>query len=210
LGSKEVAVRLGGIYALEGVINTSDQYHQPALEALSAFVREGAKPPTPLVNNELPPVNAKPPTDIQAALTAIGRRSPGKGDVNLSGVSIAGADLSRAELGRADLSHADITGANLSGANLSGTNLSHADLRGANLSAADLSRAYLRGGHLGLANLSGADLSRAYLRGAHLSLANLSGANLRSADLDGQKQLNEACGSEAVLPTGLTLKPCSP
>ena len=46
LGSKEVVIRLGGIYALEGVMNTSDQYHQPVLEALSAFVGEGVRQPT--------------------------------------------------------------------------------------------------------------------------------------------------------------------
>jgi hypothetical protein len=28
----EVRLRLGGIYALEGVMNASDQYHQPVLE----------------------------------------------------------------------------------------------------------------------------------------------------------------------------------
>jgi hypothetical protein len=35
LGSDKIVVRLGGIYALEGVMNTSQQYHQPVLEALS-------------------------------------------------------------------------------------------------------------------------------------------------------------------------------
>src|SRR6202035_5811098 len=35
LGSDKVVVRLGGIYALEGVMNTSEQYHRPGLEALS-------------------------------------------------------------------------------------------------------------------------------------------------------------------------------
>src|ERR1700736_3915756 len=34
LGSDRVVVRLGGIYALEGVMNISEQYHQPVLEAL--------------------------------------------------------------------------------------------------------------------------------------------------------------------------------
>jgi hypothetical protein len=33
-------MRLGGIYALEGVMNTSEQYHGSVLEGLSAFVRE--------------------------------------------------------------------------------------------------------------------------------------------------------------------------
>jgi hypothetical protein len=37
LGDDKVVVRLGGIYALEGVMNTSGQYHQPVLDALCAF-----------------------------------------------------------------------------------------------------------------------------------------------------------------------------
>jgi hypothetical protein len=40
LGSDKLTIRLGGIYALEGVMNTSAQYHEPVLEALCAFVRE--------------------------------------------------------------------------------------------------------------------------------------------------------------------------
>ena len=60
LGSATPAIRLGGIYALEGVMNTSEQYHQPVLEALSAFVRVGTKTET----GEDPPTD-----DIQAALT---------------------------------------------------------------------------------------------------------------------------------------------
>jgi hypothetical protein len=38
LASDNVTMRLGGIYALEGVMNTSTDYHQPVLEALCAFV----------------------------------------------------------------------------------------------------------------------------------------------------------------------------
>src|SRR3954466_7621003 len=46
LGSKEIETRLGGIYVLEGVMNTSKQYHKPVLEALSAFVRDHTKAET--------------------------------------------------------------------------------------------------------------------------------------------------------------------
>jgi hypothetical protein len=139
LGSEKLVVRLGGIYALEGVMNTSDQYHQAVLEALSAFVREGAKFELPV---------QEPHTDIQAALTVIGRRTAGPGVVDLSGAHLSGAILKAARLSGADL--------------------------------------------------YGADLRR----------ADLSGANLVGADLDGQKQLEAACGSNAVLPAGLTLRPC--
>ena len=46
LGSDKVVVRLGGIYALEGVMNTSEQYYQLVLEALSAFVRDSTRTAT--------------------------------------------------------------------------------------------------------------------------------------------------------------------
>jgi hypothetical protein len=217
LGSKEIVVRLGGIYALEGVMNTSDQYHQPVLEALSAFVREGAKPPQPLVNNECRE-RAKPPTDIQAALTVIGRRSAGQGAVNLSGAVIPGANLFGTDLSAYVLSDANLTGANLSQAFLGNADLIDANLSCAKLFRANLTGSYLAGDNLsqaflGVADLSHANLSRANLTGAVLTGANLTGAvltgaNLTDATLDGQQQLDEACGSEAVLPTGLTLKPC--
>jgi hypothetical protein len=75
LGNKDGQIdqRLGGIYALEGVMNGSEQYHQPVLEALCAFVRDGAQPKA----DNAPPPKADisaPATDIQAALTVIGRR----------------------------------------------------------------------------------------------------------------------------------------
>jgi hypothetical protein len=43
VGDSKLVARIGGIYALEGVMNTSEQYHQPVLEALRAFVRNGTK-----------------------------------------------------------------------------------------------------------------------------------------------------------------------
>jgi len=80
--SDKIVVRLGGIYALEGVMKTSEQYHQPVLEALCAFVRDGANTDTP-----------EPPADIQATLTVIGRREGGIGDVDLSGAHMPNVRL---------------------------------------------------------------------------------------------------------------------
>jgi hypothetical protein len=73
LASDKMAERLGGIYALEGVMNTSEQYHQPVVEALCAFVRNETTEKT---------VGDRPAEDVQAALTVIGRRKQGSGDVN--------------------------------------------------------------------------------------------------------------------------------
>ena len=100
LGAKDnLTMRLGGTYALEGVMNTSEQYHQPVLEALCAFVRD---------RTIGEPVGDIPATDIQAALTVIGRRKPGPARI----------DLSRAVMQGADLTHLDLHGANLINAKL--------------------------------------------------------------------------------------------
>ena len=212
LGSEKVVVRLGGIYALEGVMNGSGQYHQPVLEALTAFVREGAKLPATAPTPG--PPTQKPPTDIQAALTVIGRRSEGSGFVDLTNANIAGADVSGdlkdGDLRGANLTHAFMFLADLSGADLRGTSLTGADLRGANLTGALVTGASLRGADLRGANLTRDDLSDADLSDAKLEGANLTDTHLTGARALGQKQLDEACGSNAMLPTGLTLKPCQP
>jgi uncharacterized protein YjbI with pentapeptide repeats len=178
LASDKIAMRLGGIFALEGVMNTSErpeQYRGPLLEALCAFVREYTIGKT---------VSEKPDIDIQAALTVIGRRK-GPELPDLAKVNIPGANLSRANLRGADLNGADLNSAYLSFANLSFANLIGANLTGANLTGANLSRVDLTGADLTGANLGLADLNGAYLSGATLTGANLRGANLRSADMSG-------------------------
>jgi hypothetical protein len=206
LASDKIAMRLGGIYALEGVMNTSEQYHGPVLEALCAFVRESALGKT---------ISQQPTTDIQAALTVIGRRAEGPGALNLSKVRIPGANLIGANLSGANLLDANLGDANLIAANLSGANLNSANLGSANLGSANLSGAHLIGAQLGDANLTAANLTAANLIGANLSGANLLAANLSGANLSGaknltQEQLNAACGNATQPPAGLTLKPCSP
>jgi hypothetical protein len=42
MSGRKTGCRLGGIYALEGVRNTSEQYHQPVL-TLCAFVHDGTR-----------------------------------------------------------------------------------------------------------------------------------------------------------------------
>jgi hypothetical protein len=186
LAGKEIAMRLGGIYALEGVMNTSPEYYQPVLEALCAFVRDSTPHrqvvPTRLFSAQpsfpAETTTDRPPNDILAALTVIRRRKAGPGVVDLTGATISSAKLTGARLSRADLSSADLRRADLSHADLS-----DADLTGADLSLASLTNANLAGARLGRADLTGADLSHANLTGARLSDADLSHADLRRADL---------------------------
>jgi hypothetical protein len=80
LASDKIVERLGGIYVLEGVMNTSIDYHKPVLEALCAFVRESTTRQKGSLTVTAPRDGTAgkdpdiPPNDIQTALTVIGRR----------------------------------------------------------------------------------------------------------------------------------------
>ena len=190
-GEKSNSVkRLGGLYALEYVMNdvANDHsgnvvsahpgpYHQPILEALCAYLRDGTQSDT----------SGRPPaTDIQAALTVIARRHAEAGDViDLQGVHIPNATLSHLNLSGANLSGANLSGINVPGAVLSRVALSGADLSGAHLPGADLDHANLTNANLFAATLSGADLTGANLFASKLYGANLAGAKGADASLNG-------------------------
>ncbi|MDJ0590163.1 MAG: pentapeptide repeat-containing protein [Pleurocapsa sp. MO_226.B13] len=202
---KDTTVRIGGIYALEGISKQYDNYFWTIMEVLTSYVRENSSLPPEIKQNpqneeereqrikelrNLPEVKI----DIQAALTVIRRSEdpePGRDEridlslTNLKDADLGGADLSGANLGNVNLSGADLSGANLGNVNLSGANLGNVNLGNVNLSGADLGGADLSSADLSGANLSGANLSGANLRGANLRGANLRGANLRGANLDG-------------------------
>jgi hypothetical protein len=205
LGNKDNALqRLGGIYLLEGVMNTSEEYYRPILDTLCALVRDGSMTLT----------EGPPPTDIQATLTVIGRRRlvpgvlPDLRDVHIPKASLKGANLS------GFLDRADLHGAYLSGAILTGAAMPGANLSGAYLSSADLSETGLPGADLSSADLRSANLTRVYLSDANLSGADLRSANLTRADLRGavgltQAQLAKACGTDVKLDPMLTINACS-
>ena len=223
LGEKDhLMIRLGGIYALERIARDSDKDHWPIMEVLTAYVRDTA-PWIPKEAQPLPegqalvlqsprmhtpawstvegPALRPTPTDIQAILTVIGRRtrSPnreGEYRLDLHNTDLRSADLLAAHLERADLFAAHLEGADLFRAHLEGTDLSRAHLERANLIAAHLEGAFLIAAHLERANLRAAHLEGAFLIAAHLERANLraahlEGAFLREAHLEGQN-LREA------------------
>jgi uncharacterized protein YjbI with pentapeptide repeats len=187
LGSDKLDVRIGGIYALERVARDSLRDHPTVMEVLAAFIREHSREQGPSAESgaELPQWTTRP--DVQAAVTAIGRRNSeyDRQSVNLSGSQLLGADLTGADLTSADLTSADLTGADLTGADLTAVHLTSARLTGADLTAAHLTRADLTGADLSGAHLSGTVLRGADLTGAHLTDADLTSAHLFGADLSG-------------------------
>lgn len=126
VGSKTLDVRLGGMYALERLARDSPRDHQAVYDVLAAFIREHDPKPSVKVKR-LP---AQPATDVQAALTIMGRRNTrlDADEPNLTNIRIVGADLRGADLTNADLTGALLTGADLRSAHLTGADLTGADL----------------------------------------------------------------------------------
>jgi uncharacterized protein YjbI with pentapeptide repeats len=161
------------------------------MEVLSAFVRE--KPPLKGDLDEKKTEDKqqpqKPRTDIQAALTVIGRRNPEKDPKNQ----------------KLNLSKADIAGADLIGANLQGAILIEANLQGAFLNEAKLQKAILWGAELQKAILWGAELQGADFLRAKLQEACLTkGANSKDAINLTQQQIESAYGdSTTILPENI-------
>jgi hypothetical protein len=182
LGHVEVAVRLGGIYALGRLARDADAglRHQ-VRQILAAYVR--TKAPWPADPSRI--ANDPPAVDVQAALTV------------LTGVAIDGEPLMRSvDLGSCDLRAADLREADLRGVRLAESHLEWADLSLANLS--NVSLVTVQGDHIDLtgATLRGAKLHGARLRGAVLKGAHLEGAELDAADLTDGADLTGATGAE--------------
>ncbi|MGW0990285.1 pentapeptide repeat-containing protein [Streptomyces sp. NPDC002486] len=194
LGSPEIYVRIGGILALEQIVQDApEQAATDAAEVLSHFIRHRA----PKARRQNDPDNGGLPNeleaDVQAALTALTRAESRthvdpRQRLDFRGLHLAGAYLKAADLTYADLRMADLTGAYLSGATLTeatliSTNLAKATLFGATLTRADLAHATLTEANLRSADLTEAYLVRAALTGAKFGEATLTEAVLKSATL---------------------------
>jgi hypothetical protein len=193
LGHSALDVRLGGIYALERIARDSEEDHPQVIEVLTAYVREHApKSDASGQEYEAAAENAdalqgtkpkRPPTDVQAVLTVLGRRRLAHEQGAQPVLDLGSTDLSGANLFRANLQGAILSEANLSEANLGEADLQSTIASSANLSGADLHHANLQAAMLTDANVSGANLSTANLQGAFLSGSNFANARLFKADL---------------------------
>jgi hypothetical protein len=178
LGHEIMDVRLGGIYALERIARDSKDDHPQVVEVLTAYVRDHAPLKETLEgedDGQESPVarsileGSKPDTDVQAALTVLGRRT------------VAHEQKTAQDL---NLSSTDLSGADLKGANLSRAWLWRVNLTNAFLENANLSRAYLTGAHLPSARLEGANLRRTDLAGVNLEGAIYNGATTWPMNFD--------------------------
>jgi hypothetical protein len=170
LGSENLYLRIGSIYALGQIAGESAIDHPTVMAVLSAFIREHSREEWLSAQADGGATERVTRPDIEAALAVIARRNAKQdiGRCDLSRAILMRCDLAGATLLRANLAFADLTGANFTRANLS-----FADLTGANFTGANAA-----GGILLEANFLDADLTR-----ADLTRANLTGADLTGADL---------------------------
>lgn len=204
LGSPQIDVRLGGIYALSRIAGESAADHEPIMEILAGYLREHAPRLPPHVaapqsrapesgrEQQRPGDATRPvreltsPTDVQAALSVIARHTHSDDRTrpfDLASVDLRGCDFHGAALAGVDLSLADLSGARLAGVDLTAANLSEANLAGAILTHANLADADLSGATLTEAMLADSVLNGAVLAGCDLAAADLTSAYLASADL---------------------------
>jgi hypothetical protein len=200
LGSDQVSVRLGSIYALERIARESPVDHGPIMEILAGFLREHGKR-----DDQLP---GEIPTDVQAVLSVIARR-----DTTHDGRSFNffGCDFRRADFEEAQLIGASFRGANMTNALARGINVVAGTFPGATLVSvrlidARLSDSWWLDANLEKAELSGANLERAELENANLSDADLTGANLRGTILQ-TAVLNDTRLDDAVYDDATTWPP---
>jgi hypothetical protein len=203
LSHQEVEVRLGGIYALERIARDSRKDHWTVMEVLTASIRERT-------SAEGAPRYGRVPTDLQAIMTVISRRTashdPAGSYLNLRdcdlrdviltraplrGASFRGSNFVRSELSGADLRRADFTYSDLSRANCSGADFRGAALNNVDLRDAHLEKAKFDGAQLIAGKLAGAHMENADFGSADLSGADLSGADIRGADLSHVKDLSQ-------------------
>ena len=195
LGSKVLAVRLGGIYALQRLAEEHpEQYHLQIIELLCAFVRNptGDKDGPVLRHDEAGDPAHGLREDVQAIMRAIGNRSDvgialEESDRNFH-LYLPSVNIERGLLSELNLAGALLHESNLFGAHLIGTNFSDAYLESANFSrahliGANLSSASLIGANFSDSVLDSANLSKAIFRSADLLNAGFADTNLTDADL---------------------------
>lgn len=202
LGSDEIYVRIGGILALEQIVQDApERAATDAARVLSHFIRDRAPiarqdpatgSPDPNSDPRYTVLPDEPAADVQAALTALTQTAsrihvaPDE-KLDLHGLHLAGAHLVGADLSYADLQDTTLTKASLGGATLTKASLHRAWLVDADLHNARMEEAILHEATLSRAKLDNAQLTDAELRRATLVGASLRGATLTGDVLDGAK-----------------------
>lgn len=220
LGSHERYVRVGGVLAMDQIVEDAPGQATHAAQVLNAFVRDRAprrarwesntgqritaarRAVRHRVASRTDPKSARPGVpdiDVQQALTVLTRPSFRLHVASTESVYAPGLRLSFTQLSGAALANASLTMSDLTGAQLDRADLTGALLGGAILHGVRLDNAILVGAQLARADLAGAlareaDFTDAQLFEANLTNAWLGGATFTGALLGGTNLTNAWLG----------------
>lgn len=201
LESEEEFVRLGGVIALQQIIQDAPAQAEHVTHIVRTFIRRQAPKagqPSPRSTKaaasglrrprlQSPSGPQRPAADVQAALTALNTRHAKlySSRIDLSGYHLAGSHMARQILSRAQLSRAVLTE----------SVLDHAVLKRAVLVDCDLRRVWAVHSRCYKAEMCGADLREAVFVRADMVACDLADADLRNANLsESDLQLAFLCG----------------
>jgi uncharacterized protein YjbI with pentapeptide repeats len=201
-GHENCEARLGGIYSLAGVARDSDDYRQPVVDVLCAYVRRNS-PKSPGDRELSAEAQTSRRMEVEAILRVMAELMTNGANLvgsNLSWTILRGRPttppskrlalpeviLTTSELGfiewcYLDLTEADFKGASLESATLSDNIMVRGKFWGASMSTSDLTNSDLRN-----AEFLDADLRRAQLTGSELQGSKFTGAQLQHAHLLGR------------------------
>jgi Pentapeptide repeats (9 copies) len=224
LGSSNLQVRVGAIYALQRIARESPPDQRPIMEVLASYVRDNFDLKSPLRCVARDRLDRKRwRGDLFAVIQVLGSRSieydPTEADPDYPRLDLSHADLGRVYFFDVNARWLFLEGAYLYRANFSKADASKAWLRKACLLEASFNHASLNNTGFEWADLTGADFSDATLHPANFRYATLTGAKFPGANLSGAdlietkgltlEQLNDACGdAQTKLPEGFAIRPC--
>jgi uncharacterized protein YjbI with pentapeptide repeats len=172
-GNPELAVRVGGLYVLEQIMDTSEAQHASIVEVLGAYIRNNSTQKALQLDNGTR-------ADVRVALTVLGRRNR---EMEFAADRKRKLGFLKAlifEQSVTDSFSARFVPPKL---DLSGSNLPYVDLNQMLLGGASFSGARMPYCQAVLSDLSAVDFSNADLSGCALA-STLDGANFSNADLE--------------------------
>src|SRR5258708_9472036 len=197
LGSEQITMRIAAVHMLEQIARENRDQHGPIMQTLGAFVRECVPAPSGrYIGRRYEPPDAAqvfvpPRTDVQVALTVLGRRKrdhdrpidrPVLAGVNLSGYDLSEGDFTSANFRGSYLCGTALTGAKLAAATFDYANLERADFFGADCVGTSFAGAAAPGARFAYARLGAATRPESDPPRAHFTPAPLEGASAPSRD----------------------------
>lgn len=186
LGSDQITIRMGGIFALERIARDSPEDHWSVMEVLTAFIREKS-PANPREEEEtfgIVELTDAASIFINAVMNMRYKGTKPSGDTATTSSGEARKEEELPELPK-DIQAALTVIGNRGNLDLEEKNEDYIDLCNSDLRNSYLYSAKLQGAFLTGTLLQGADLTGARLQGADLTGAQLQGANMRMAQLQG-------------------------